>query len=73
MDKTEKILNLYIFIFFLTMVTLLVLTFAVGPLVMALIFSPYWFFGYIFTAIISPLVVVMISTIPSIYRMLMED
>lgn len=73
MDRAEKILNLYVFIFFLTTVTLLVLTFAVGPLVMALIFSPYWFLGYIFTAIISPLVVIMISTIPSIYRMLMED
>ncbi len=73
MDKIEKMLYFYLFIFYVILVTVLVLTFVVGPLILGLLFSPYWFLGYIVTAIMAPLLIAVATLTPSIYRLLMED
>lgn len=73
MDKIDKMLNLYVFILYIIFVTLTILAFIAGPAVLGLIFSPYWFLGYIITAVMAPLLIEIAKSIPSIYRLLMED
>ena len=73
MDKVEKILNLYVFILYIIFVTLTILAFIAGPLILGLIFSLYWLLGYIVTAVMAPLLITIATSIPSIYRLLMED
>ena len=73
MNKIEKILYLYLFIIYLTMVILTIVGLAIGPLILGLSYSPYWFFGYILTAILLPLLILMIVVSPSLYKTLMED
>ena len=73
MSRIEKMLNLYLFILYASLIILVILTFIAGPLVMGLIFSPYWFLGYIATVIMAPLLIAIATSIPSAYELLMED
>ena len=73
MDKIEKMLYFYLFIFYVILVTVFISAFVAGPLILGLLFSPYWFLGYIFTAIMAPILVLIVTMTPSIYRLLMEE
>ena len=73
MSRIEKILDLYLFILYVSLITLVILTFIAGPLVMGIIFSPYWFLGYIATLIMAPLLIAIATSIPAVYNLLMED
>ena len=73
MSRIEKILDLYLFIWYVSLTILVILAFIAGPLVMGIIFSPYWFLGYIATVIMAPLLIAIAISIPSVYRLLMKD
>ena len=65
-DKLEKILCFYVFILYLILEVALIGIFALGPLILGLIFSPYWFLGYILTVVIIPLLILMVMATPEI-------
>ena len=73
MRRIGQILDLYLFILYASLITLVILTFIAGPLILGLIVSTYWFLGYIATVILAPLFIAMATSIPSVYRLLMED
>lgn len=73
MDKVEKIALFYLFILYIILDVLTIATFTIGPLILGLVFSPYWFFGYILTVAIAPLIILMVGVTPSLYQTLMED
>lgn len=73
MSRIEKILDLYLFILYVSLIILVILVFIAGPLVMGIIFSPYWFLGYIATVLMAPLLIALATSVPSAYRLLMED
>ena len=65
-DKLEKILYFYVLILYIIFEVATIGIFAIGPLVMGLIFSPYWFLGYIITIVIAPLLILMVMATPEI-------
>ena len=69
-DKLEKILYFYVLILYIIFEVATIGIFAVGPLVMGLIFSPYWFLGYIITVVIGPLLILMVMATPEIVNLL---
>ena len=73
MSRIEKMLNLYLFILYVSLIILVILAFIAGPLVMGIIFSPYWFLGYIATVIMAPLLIAIATSVSSVYSLLMED
>ena len=65
-EKLEKILYFYVFILYLIFEVSTIGIFALGPLIFGLIFSPYWFLGYILTVVMIPLLVLMVMATPEI-------
>ena len=65
-EKLEKILYFYVFILYLIFEVATIGIFVIGPLVMGLIFSPYWFLGYIITVVMAPLLILMVMATPEI-------
>ena len=69
-DKLEKILCFYVFILYLILEVAVIGIFALGPLIFGLIFSPYWFFGYILTIVMGPLLILMVMATPEIVELM---
>ena len=65
-DKLEKILYFYVLILYIIFEVAVIGIFALGPLIFGLIFSPYWFLGYIITVVIVPLLALMVMATPEI-------
>ena len=69
-DKVEKVLYFYVFILYLIFEVATIGIFTIGPLVFGLIFSPYWFLGYIITVVMGPLLILMVLATPEIDELL---
>ena len=69
-EKLEKFLCFYVFILYLIFEVAVIGIFALGPLVFGLIFSPYWFLGYILTVVIIPLLILMVMATPEIVELM---
>ena len=69
-DKVEKVLYFYVFILYLIFEVATIGIFTIGPLVFGLIFSPYWFLGYILTIVMGPLLILMVMTTPEIVELI---
>ena len=69
-EKFEKVLYFYVFIIYLIFEVATIGIFIIGPLVFGLIFSPYWFLGYIFTIVMGPLLILMVLATPKIAELL---
>ena len=69
-DKLEKILYFYVFILYIIFEVAVIGIFFLGPLIFGLIFSPYWFLGYIVTVVIVPLLVLMVMATPEIFDLM---
>ena len=69
-DKVEKVLYFYVFILYLIFEVATIGIFTIGPLVFGLIFSPYWFLGYILTIVMGPLLILMVMATPDIVELL---
>lgn len=69
-DKLEKILSFYAVILYLICEVAVIGIFALGPLIFGLIFSPYWFFGYILTAVVIPILILMVMATPEIVELM---
>ena len=70
LDKLEKILYFYVVILYIIFEVATIGIFTLGPLIFGLIFSPYWFLGYILTVVIVPLLILMVMTTPEIAELL---
>ena len=70
LDKLEKILYFYVLILYIIFEIATIGIFTVGPLIFGLIFSPYWFLGYIITIVMIPLLVLMVMATPDIVELL---
>ena len=69
-EKFEKVLYFYVFIIYLIFEVATIGIFTIGPLVFGLIFSPYWFLGYIITIVMGPLLILMVMATPEIAELL---
>ena len=69
-EKFEKVLYFYVFIIYLIFEVATIGIFIIGPLVFGLIFSPYWFLGYIITIVMGPLLILMVLATPDIVELL---
>ena len=69
-EKFEKVLYFYAFILYLIFEVATIGIFTIGPLVFGLIFSPYWFLGYIITIVMGPLLILMVLATPEIAELL---
>ena len=69
-EKFEKVLYFYVFIIYLIFEVATIGIFTIGPLVFGLIFSPYWFLGYILTIVMGPLLILMVLATPEIAELL---
>ena len=65
-EKLEKILYVYVLILYIIFEVATIGIFTIGPLVLGLIFSPYWFLGYILTVVMIPLLILMVMATPEI-------
>ena len=70
LDKLEKILYFYVLILYIIFEIATIGIFTVGPLIFGLIFSPYWFLGYIITIVMMPLLVLMVMATPEIVELM---
>ena len=70
LDKLEKILYFYVIILYIIFEVAVIGIFAIGPLIFGLIFSPYWFLGYILTVVIIPLLILMVMATPEIVELM---
>ena len=70
LDKLEKILYFYVLILYIISEVAIIGIFTIGPLIFGLIFSPYWFLGYILTVVIIPLLVLMVMATPEIVELM---
>ena len=69
-EKFEKVLYFYVFIIYLIFEVATIGISTIGPLVFGLIFSPYWFLGYILTIVMGPLLILMVLATPEIAELL---
>ena len=69
-DKLEKILYFYVLILYIIFEVATIGIFTLGPLIFGLIFSPYWFFGYTITVVITPLLALMVMATPEIVELI---
>ena len=69
-DKLEEILYFYVLILYIIFEVATIGIFTIGPLVFGLIFSPYWFLGYIITVVMGPLLILMVLATPEIDELL---
>ena len=69
-NKLEKILYFYILILYIIFEAAIIGIFTIGPLIFGLIFSPYWFLGYILTVVIIPLLILMVMATPEIVELM---
>ena len=69
-DKLEKILYFYAVIVYIIFEVATIGIFTLGPPISGLIFSSYWFFGYIITVAIAPLLILMVMATPEIVELI---
>lgn len=68
MEIAEKILTWYLKILLVFLIGILTLGVLVAPLVLGLIFSPWFFLGYLSLLILGPVLIVLWIVLPDVIR-----
>lgn len=73
LDKVENLLMTYAILFVIFLLFVISAVALVGPLILGLLISPYCFLIYVFSLLLSPLMVAAWMLLPSMIKISKED